>query len=302
MSRIIKKDSNSENKTDSFKSFINFATNFDEDISKDNQEKTFEFEKVDLELDENEDTQDEILSVDEENQEFQEILDIQNNSSQDKTEENEVLSLMVKTQMKEVEILNKAKEEALAITQSAKDEAESIKAKAYSVGFDSGKQDGFKQGKKDAYERAKVEVRSEVDELKYNVAREIKLLDIEKDRILEKHIEELKEISISIGEKIALTSFKSSKDIIEKMILEATEKMKKSSWAKIYIGHTDEAVNIKGDAEFLEKLSRLADNVKVIIMQADEDGTCIIETPNGTMDISVKTQVDNIRDIIKGSN
>ncbi len=292
MSKIIKKDSSDGNLTNSFKSFINFAINFDEDNNKDKEIKTFEFETVDLDNEEIDNFQDKEISdnIEDENQ------------LSTLTKENEDLSLIVKTQVKEVEILNKAREEALEIVQKAKDEAEEIKSKAYSIGFDSGKQDGFSQGKIESFEAAQLEVRGEIDELKYNVAREIKLLDVEKDRILEKHIEDLKEISIAIGEKIALTSFKSSKNTIEKMILEATEKMKKSSWAKIYIGHTEEAVNIKGDAEFLEKLSRLADNVKVIIMQADEDGTCIIETPNGTMDISVKTQVNNVRDIIKGAN
>ncbi len=288
MSKIIKNDSNNGDLINSFKSFINFATNFD-DTTEPKEIKTFDFEKA---VQENQDEEKENFDLNKNTQE-QEIK---------QSSEEEALSLVVNAQMREIEIINSAKEEAFKIIGRANAEAEEIKSKAYSVGFNSGKEEGLKQGKLDAKQIAQKEVKDEIDELKYNVAREIKLVDIEKQKILEEHIEDLKDIAISVGEKIALTSLKSSKDVIEKMILEATDKMKKSSWAKIYIGYTEEAINIKGDTLFLEKLSRLADNVKVIIMQADEEGTCIIETPNGTMDISVKTQVNNIKDIIKNTN
>ncbi len=281
MSKIIKKDND---KTKSFKSFINFAMNFDDTF----EEEDGEFEEVSFEE-----------VSDEKADDFLEIPEEEDKSEQDE----DILNLLITTQVKEAQLLEKARSEsqneALIIIEEAKKEAEEIKARAYTVGFDSGKQEGFKKGKQEAKEIAQKEARIEIDELKYNVAREIKLLEVEKEKILEDHIEDLKDIAISIGEKIALTSLKTSKDVIEKMILEATEKMKKSSWAKVYIGYTEEAVKIKGDTEFLEKLSRLADNVKVIIMQADEEGMCIIETPNGTMDISVKTQINNIKDIVK---
>ncbi len=280
MSKIIKNDSNNGELINSFKSFINFATNFDDNNSE--TVKTFDFKKA-----RNEDNLQE--------NEAETELEIE------ETEESKALAAVVNAQVRELEIISKANEEAALLIEKAKADAEEIKTRAYEIGFDSGKSDGFKQGKIDAKDAAREEMKSEIDELKYNVAREIKLVEVEKQKILENYIEDLKDISISIGEKIALTSLKSSKSVIEKMILEATEKMKKSSWAKIYIGYTEEAVNIKGDTEFLEKLSRLADNVKVIIMQADEEGTCIIETPNGTMDISVKTQVNNIKDIVKNA-
>ena len=52
------------------------------------------------------------------------------------------------------------------------------------------------------------------------------------------------------------------------------------------------------DTEFLEALSGLSDNIKIITMDNGEDGTCIIELPDEIIDASVGTQLENIKDIL----
>lgn len=129
----------------------------------------------------------------------------------------------------------------------------------------------------------------------------VKGLGEEKDKILEKYIDDLKNIALSIGEKIVQTSLKTSEDVIERMILAATEKLKKAAWAKIYIGSGREPLDIQGDAEFLHSLSKLADSVKVIMMDEEEKGTCIVELPDEIIDISVGAQLENIKEILNNA-
>lgn len=94
------------------------------------------------------------------------------------------------------------------------------------------------------------------------------------------------------------TSIRSSEEIVKRMILRATEKLKKRQWAKIYVTKCNTEVNMEVDAEFLESLSHLSDNLKIITMNNGEEGTCIIELPDEVIDASVGTQLENIKDIL----
>ena len=82
------------------------------------------------------------------------------------------------------------------------------------------------------------------------------------------------------------------------MILAATDKITKKQWAKIYITKCDTAVSMDVDTEFLDKLSKLSENIKIVTMDNGEEGTCIIELPDEIIDASVGTQLENIKDIL----
>ena len=123
-------------------------------------------------------------------------------------------------------------------------------------------------------------------------------MSIEKTKLLEQYIDDLKRISLAVAEKIVQTSLKSSGDIVKRMILAATDKIRKKQWAKIYVTKADTGVSMEVDTEFLEAMSKLSDNIKIITMDNGEDGTCIIELPDEIIDASVGTQLENIKDIL----
>ncbi len=104
---------------------------------------------------------------------------------------------------------------------------------------------------------------------------------------------------MAIGEKVIHISLKSSGEVIKQMIVAATEKLKKTAWVKIYIDKYDYDMMMAADADVLEELSHLSDNIKFIVMDKEEDGSCIIEMPEEIVDISVNTQIENIRDILE---
>ena len=56
---------------------------------------------------------------------------------------------------------------------------------------------------------------------------------------------------------------------------------------------------MEADADFIDELSRISDNVKFIVMDKETSGSCIIEMPEEIVDVSVNTQLENIKDILE---
>ena len=82
------------------------------------------------------------------------------------------------------------------------------------------------------------------------------------------------------------------------MIESETEKLSKMAWVRIYMEHNDYETMIQADAEVLSHLARLSDNVKFVVMEQASGGSCIIEMPDEIIDISVDTQLENIRKLL----
>lgn len=210
------------------------------------------------------------------------------------TEEEEAGSNIEALAKAEKEILEEARRKADRILLDAREQAEILREQGYGEGRESGYADGHRE----ACEEQERILNQKLQEIEYNFTEVVKEISIEKDKILEQYIDDLKRISLAVAEKIIQTSLQSSGDIIKRMILAATDKIRKKQWAKIYITRCETGVSMEVDAEFLEALSRLSDNIKLITMDNGEDGTCIIELPDEIIDASVGTQLENIKDIL----
>ena len=237
---------------------------------------------------------------------------------------------------KSQELFHENVEKAKAVLNQARIEALRIKKEAYEEGYVEGMEKGCEDGRKKAYEEHREELKGEYQNLrekleKYAVdmqhakekvtedylddLKNISLaigeklekyaVDMQhaKEKVTEDYLDDLKNISLAIGEKIIQTSLKSSGDVVKNMILAATEKLKRTAWAKIYISDDPEekAASIRGDADLLRELSKISDNVKIIVMEDAAPGTCIVELPQEVMDISVSTQMENIKEILNNA-
>ncbi len=192
------------------------------------------------------------------------------------------------------EIIKEAEEKAKQLLADAREQADILRQEAYR----SGQEEGHKEGYREAYEEQRRLLDEELRQLRNNAEDVIKSVSIEKEKLLEQYVDDLKRISLAIAEKIIQTSLQSSGDIVKRMILAATDKITKKQWAKIYITKCDTSVSMDVDAEFLDALSRLSENIKIITMDNGEEGTCIIELPDEIIDASVSTQLENIKDIL----
>lgn len=195
------------------------------------------------------------------------------------------------------EIIEKARKEAEAILADAREQAAILREEAYKEGEAEGREMGIRE----AYEEQREMLSGEIKNLQREIADIIQSVSIEKEKMIEKNVDDLKRISIAVAEKIIQTSLQSSGDIVKRMILAATDKLKKKQWAKIYVTKCNTNISMEVDTEFLEALSHLSENIKIITMDNGEDGTCIIELPDEIIDASVGTQLENIKDIINNA-
>ena len=122
-----------------------------------------------------------------------------------------------------------------------------------------------------------------------------------RDQLLEDSKQDLKELALAIAEKVIRVSLKSSGDILIRMIESATAKRRRCEWVQVYIADCDARASANTVPELTEALSRLSDRVRVIPMADDESGTCIIEMPDEILDVSVSTQLDNLRGVLSNA-
>lgn len=203
--------------------------------------------------------------------------------------------------LQEEQKADKVRDQVEEILNNARKEGEAIREEAKQKGFEEGYTDGFQAGTEKAEQDYELRYKNEMSLIREDIKAAIESVAEAKEEVLGKYLEDLKNISVAVAEKVIQTSLKSSGDIIKRMILSATDKLKKKSWAKIYVAKTNESVSVQGDAELLRELSNLSDNVKVIIMEEEEPGTCIVELPDEIMDVSVNTQLETIKEILNNA-
>ena len=142
---------------------------------------------------------------------------------------------------------------------------------------------------------------------------QIELVLREKEKILEEARKEAAAIEQEANEKAEqifeearMKGFEEGRqkgyEVISRMIEAETEKLQKMDWVKIYMEKEDYETMVQADGHLAEKLSRLSDNVKFIVMEDGKCGSCIIEMPDGIIDMSVDTQLENIHRLVDNAN
>lgn len=195
------------------------------------------------------------------------------------------------------QILAKAREEAEQILEDARKQAEILREQA----FEQGHEEGVTAGRQEAMQECRQEYEEEVRIFRENASEFMDSIRQEKSIVIEKYLDDLKRTVLAIAEKVIHISLRSSENVIHRMIIAATDKLKKTEWAKIYITKCGTEISMEADVEFLNALSHLSDNVKIVAMDSDEEGICIIELPDEIIDASVSTQLENIKDILNNA-
>ena len=201
--------------------------------------------------------------------------------------------------------LEETREEVRRLLEDSRLEAEQMKSQAREEGHEIGEREGYEKGYLDGYEKAQQEVektlKKEADELLLELRDLIASVEHKKREMLEQYKDDLRDIAISIAEKIIRVSLKSSGDIIKRMIISATEGIMSKEWVKIYIARCDAEMAVNGDSMLINSISYVSDHIKIIVMENEAPGTCILEFPDKVIDASTNTQIENIKEIISSS-
>ena len=195
------------------------------------------------------------------------------------------------------ELLQKAKDDAEILLAKAKQEIEQMKKAA--------EQSGYEKGFAEGIEKAEIECKAEYEKMSQDTLEDVKQVieNVEqmKEELLKRYRNQLKDVAIAIAEKVIQVSLKSSEEVIERMVISATEKLKTREWAKVYIARCDAELMVEGDSVLLKQLSHLSDHVKIVVMENETPGTCIIELPDEIIDASASTQMVNIKEILNSA-
>lgn len=208
---------------------------------------------------------------------------------------------------KEVEeLLAKTKKESQEIMKKAKIESEQMRKNAQEEGHKNGYDTGNKKGYDEGYTQGKDRLLKENAELMTNGTiaffneLQFVLKDVEKiqNQLVKSNIDQMKEVSLAVAEKIIQVSLQSSGEVIRKMIVSATDKILDKAWAKIYVSKLDSALLIEMNVDLIKELSYLSPHIKIEVIDNATYGTCIIELPDQMIDASINTQFDKIKDVI----
>lgn len=195
--------------------------------------------------------------------------------------------------------LEEAQKEAGQILEKAKEEAQREQERAREAGLREGYEAGYREGREKAEEECRQELEDTLSSFREDMCQAIKSVETAKEKCIRNYLDQLKDCAVAVGEKVIHISLRSSGEVIKQMIVSATEKLKKTAWVKIYIDKPDYDMMMEADADILDELSHLSDNIKFIVMDKEDRGNCIIEMPEEIIDVSVNTQMENIKDILE---
>lgn len=195
--------------------------------------------------------------------------------------------------------LEEARRTAQELIAQAEEQIRRELEEAREKGHREGYENGYRDGRREAEEAYRQELAGTLQAFRKETEQALRSVEEAKERCLHTWLEELKDCAIAVGEKVIHISLKSSGEVIRQMIISATEKLKKTAWVKIYIDKFDYDMMMEADTGILDQLSHLSDNIKFIVMDKEERGNCIIEMPEEIVDVSVNTQIENIRDILE---
>ena len=193
-------------------------------------------------------------------------------------------------------IVDDARRQAAELLEKVRREAEEEAEEKQKDGYTAGLREGYAEGLR----KAEVEAQGHREELAQQMQQQVQQFLEEaagaREAMLDATAEEMRDLALATAEKIIHVSLKSSSDVVMRMVLHATEKLKRREWVNVYIAGCD----LKGTAQLppslTTALAAVSDHVKIIPIADDESGTCIIEMPDEIIDASAGTQLSNIRD------
>lgn len=232
-----------------------------------------------------------------------------NSNNEDKKNHGNIIESIIeeaKNNAKEeyAKIINNAKKESLKIIEGAEEQKESmvnaayIRSKevleqskeegynqGYDIGFSEGHEKGYSEGKKKSDDLIKeaLEIKNE-----YLIKKESMLKELESEII---------ELVINIYEKVISKKSEEDSELIISLVLNGINSLDLTDRLTIITSKEDFSILEMSKDEILAKASMISQlDIKYDISL--EKGDCILETSKGNIDVSLKNQLDEIRELL----
>lgn len=207
-------------------------------------------------------------------------------------------------------ILKEANDEALKIINTAKRNAQTeiaeCKKRGYEEGYNAGIEVGRNKGYTEGYETGKVKVAEDLNKQNESKLTEIieMLLEIEnkKDEIIFNYENDLTVLALDIAEKIIKQKINEKDNVVSSIIKNTIKAYRNVEWVKVYISSKDDVIAIKADKNLINDLNKISNDVVIEVSEELDKGSAIIETPDGIVDSSVTTQLQNLKEMVLNKN
>lgn len=196
--------------------------------------------------------------------------------------------IMRKAAMDASEVMNAGRQRAVELQEEAK-------TQGYQAGYDIGKNEAIKKVE-DEYKNQLSQEYSSFLESIYTASMQI---EEKKKEMQIQYLKQMKEMVLTIAEKVINVSLKSSAEVIERMILFALETSGSYQWAKVRISAEDAKRMQEVGVDLESALKHVAERVKIVVIEDAPSGTCYVEFPDQIIDASAQTQLQNIRTLIE---
>lgn len=207
-------------------------------------------------------------------------------------------------------ILKEANEEALKIINTAKRNAQAeiaeLKKRGYEEGYNAGMEIGKNKGHEEGYEIGKLKITEELS--KKNKVKEKEITNMmeeitnKKEHIISTYEKGLSKLAIDIAEKIIRHKIELKDNLVSRIIESVIKDYRNEEWVKVYISSKDDTKSIKADKELIQNLSKISNEVKIEVSEELEEGSAIVETPEGIVDASIVTQLYNLKEMVLNKN
>ena len=235
--------------------------------------------------------QDERTSVqsDEQTQEKEQIEQAQANGELTQLQENRL------NEFKNAEALRKAND----LVKSALKSSEEIKQKSeelgyqegYATGYDEGLRQGLEEGRQEGLRAAAAEAELGLQEIR----EVIDCMNQERQAALESQEADLLAIAFEISRKIMRQQIQEDNDVFLKIFDEVIHG--DDVGLKIYLSESQKTIDFHVTKEIVEKIKKLSNKSKVIIMR--EDDKIMVETDDAVIDMSLPVQLQQLNKTIQ---
>ena len=122
--------------------------------------------------------------------------------------------------------LQEAERQAAEILENARSEAEALKEEARQAGYARGLEEGRQAGKAEAMGRLEAVLEEQKQAAGQELSEAVKSIEQAKSRCMREYLDQLRDCAFAVAEKVIHTSLEASGDIIRRMIVFETEKLR----------------------------------------------------------------------------
>ena len=195
-------------------------------------------------------------------------------------------------------IKQEARTEADKLVEEARQQADQIQNEAK----EAGRQEGIELGRQEGMEQIKEEQRHIIMDANAKAENTIKQAQEEALDYVTKAENTIAEIVMDVADKVIPQHFIDVPQLVLPLVQNAIEKVKDQPSVKIRVAPEVYELVLMARTEFLAKMEGKAE-LEIVSDETLTVGDCVLESPNGTIDAKLSTQLEavkqSIRDVMK---